>query len=90
MRHGKQLSKSSLKALSAAISIAVFSIHGNANAQNGDPEVEEVVVTGSFIRRTAGFTSASPVTQITAAAASRPKAGPRGWLRLQRVHGSSR
>ena len=66
MRHETQLSKNPLKALSAAISIAIFSLHGNANAQSVDPEVEEVLVTGTFIRRTDGFTSASPVTQITA------------------------
>ncbi|MDX1490617.1 MAG: TonB-dependent receptor, partial [Pseudohongiellaceae bacterium] len=30
------------------------------------PEVEEVVVTGSFIRRTEGFRAASPVTQLSA------------------------
>ncbi|GGG54268.1 TonB-dependent receptor [Pseudohongiella nitratireducens] len=30
-----------------------------------EPEVEEVVVTGSFIRRSEGFTAASPVTTIS-------------------------
>lgn len=53
------------KLLCAAISIALLQIGGSAFAQA--PEVEEVVVTGSFIRRTEGFRAASPVTQIGAA-----------------------
>jgi len=35
-------------------------------AQESEMEVEEVVVTGSFIRRSEGFTQASQITQITA------------------------
>lgn len=52
------------KLLCAAISISLLQMAGSAIAQQ--PEVEEVVVTGSFIRRTEGFRAASPVTQITA------------------------
>lgn len=52
------------KLLCAAISISLLQISGAALAQA--PEVEEVVVTGSFIRRTEGFRAASPITQITA------------------------
>jgi outer membrane receptor protein involved in Fe transport len=54
------------KLLCAAISISLLQISGSAIAQAADPEVEEVVVTGSFIRRTEGFRAASPVTQISA------------------------
>ncbi|MES3008669.1 MAG: TonB-dependent receptor [Pseudomonadota bacterium] len=54
------------KLLCAAISISLLQISGSALGQAADPEVEEVVVTGSFIRRTEGFRAASPVTQISA------------------------
>lgn len=33
---------------------------------NDEPDIEEVIVTGSFIRRSEGFTAASPVTTMTA------------------------
>ncbi|MDP1932991.1 MAG: TonB-dependent receptor [Gammaproteobacteria bacterium] len=52
------------KLLCAAISVSLLQISGVALAQS--PQVEEVVVTGSFIRRTEGFRAASPITQITA------------------------
>lgn len=52
------------KLLCAAISISLLQVSGSVLAQS--PEVEEVVVTGSFIRRTEGFRAASPITQITA------------------------
>lgn len=52
------------KLLCAAISISLLQLSGSVLAQA--PEVEEVVVTGSFIRRTEGFRAASPITQITA------------------------
>jgi len=51
--------------LSAAIAATMLFPAGSAMAQN-TPEVEEVVVTGSFIRRTEGFRAASPITQIGA------------------------
>ncbi|MDO8909074.1 MAG: TonB-dependent receptor [Pseudohongiella sp.] len=51
--------------LSAAIAATMLFPAGSALAQN-TPEVEEVVVTGSFIRRTEGFRAASPITQIGA------------------------
>jgi iron complex outermembrane receptor protein len=51
--------------LSAAIAAALLIPSGAAIAQDA-PEVEEVVVTGSFIRRTEGFRAASPITQIGA------------------------
>jgi len=52
------------KLLCAAISISLLQLSGSVFAQA--PDVEEVVVTGSFIRRTEGFRAASPITQITA------------------------
>ncbi|MCB1665238.1 MAG: TonB-dependent receptor [Pseudomonadales bacterium] len=52
------------KLLCAAISLGLLQLSGTAFAQA--PEVEEVVVTGSFIRRTEGFRAASPITQIGA------------------------
>lgn len=52
------------KLLCAAISISLLQISGSVLAQ--DAEVEEVVVTGSFIRRTEGFRAASPITQLNA------------------------
>lgn len=51
--------------LSAAIAAALLIPSGAAIAQDA-LEVEEVVVTGSFIRRTEGFRAASPITQIGA------------------------
>lgn len=51
--------------LSAAVAAAMCFPAGAAFAQ-GTPEVEEVVVTGSFIRRTEGFRAASPILQIGA------------------------
>jgi len=52
------------KLLCAAISISLLPIAGTALAQD-DAEVEEVIVTGTFIRRSEGFQSASPLTQIS-------------------------
>jgi iron complex outermembrane receptor protein len=52
------------KLLCAAISMSLLPLAGTALAQD-DVEVEEVIVTGSFIRRTEGFQSASPLTQLT-------------------------
>lgn len=51
--------------LSAAIAAALLIPSGAAIAQDAS-EVGEVVVTGSFIRRTEGFRAASPITQIGA------------------------
>lgn len=62
--------------LCAAISLSLLPIAGASLAQ--DSSVEEVVVTGSYIRRTEGFRAASPVTQINAddiAAAGTPNLG---------------
>ena len=56
------------KLLCAAISISLLPLAGAAFAQDDDDDdvaVEEVIVTGSFIRRSEGFRSASPLTQIT-------------------------
>jgi len=50
--------------LCAAISISLSSLATPTFAQ--DTQVEEVIVTGSFIRRTEGFAQASSVTQINA------------------------
>ena len=52
------------KLLCAAISMSLLPLAGTALAQD-DVEVEEVIVTGSFIRRSEGFQSASPLTQIS-------------------------
>ena len=52
------------KLLCTAISLSLLPIAGTALAQD-DEEVEEIIVTGSFIRRTEGFRSASPLTQLT-------------------------
>lgn len=51
--------------LSAAIAAALMLPAGSTLAQQA-PEVEEVVVTGSFIRRTEGFQAASPILQFDA------------------------
>ena len=50
--------------LCAAISLSLLPLSGMSVAQ--DNQVEEVVVTGSFIRRSEGFTQASAVTQLSA------------------------
>ena len=56
-----------LNTLTAAISLALAAGAGSVSAQqNGDQAVEEVLVTGSFIRRSEGFIAASPVTTLTA------------------------
>ncbi len=52
------------KLLCAAVSLSFLPFGGGALAQQ--PEVEEVVVTGSFIRRTEGVRASSPITQISA------------------------
>ncbi len=51
--------------LCAAISLSLLPIANQSFAQ-ADPEVEEVVVTGSYIRRSEGFQAASQVTQLNA------------------------
>jgi len=51
--------------LCTAVSMSLLPLTGTALAQ--DTQVEEVVVTGSFIRRSEGFTQASSVTQLNAA-----------------------
>ncbi|MEX2130836.1 MAG: TonB-dependent receptor [Pseudohongiellaceae bacterium] len=62
--------------LCAAISFSLLPLASPSFAQQ--PEVEEVIVTGSYIRRTEGFQAASPITQIDAddiAAAGTPNMG---------------
>lgn len=51
------------KILCTAITLSLLPLAQTAFAQQDS--VEEVVVTGSFIRRTEGFRSASPLTQLT-------------------------
>ncbi|MDD9894727.1 MAG: TonB-dependent receptor, partial [Gammaproteobacteria bacterium] len=51
------------KMLCTAVSLSLLPVSGAVLAQ--DDVVEEVIVTGSFIRRTEGFRSASPLTQLT-------------------------
>lgn len=53
-----------LKILSTAIAVAMLG--GTTQTFAQAPEVEEVVVTGSFIRRSEGLTAASPLTQLNA------------------------
>jgi iron complex outermembrane recepter protein len=50
--------------LCAAVSLSLLPLAGQTIAQ--DESIEEVVVTGSFIRRSEGFQSASQATQLTA------------------------
>lgn len=57
-----------VKTLCAAVSAALLSSVGaNLAVAQETPDIEEVVVTGSFIRRSEGFTGASAVTQFNAA-----------------------
>ena len=50
-----------------AVSLSLISLSSQGYAQQAvDPEVEEVVVTGSYIRRSEGFTQASQITQLSA------------------------
>lgn len=49
----------------AIATLSLLPISGMTLAQN-DPRVEEVVVTGSFIRRSEGLTQASSIVQLTA------------------------
>ena len=53
------------KLLSSAIALALLGGTGQSLAQN-TPDVEEVVVTGSYIRRSEEITAASPVTSFSA------------------------
>lgn len=57
----------SIRPLSVAIPLILMSLSlsTGVSAQTAD-DIEEVVVTGTFIRQTAGFTTASPITQLTA------------------------
>lgn len=50
--------------LSAAVALALISNAETSYAQ--DALAEEIIVTGSFIRRSEGLSAASPVTQLTA------------------------
>ena len=52
-------------ALCAAIPLSLLPFGGASFAQD-EANVEEVIVTGSYIRRTEGFTQASSVTQLSA------------------------
>src|SRR5690606_39401952 len=54
--------------LYSAISISLIPLATQSIAQQNDAEaeVEEVVVTGSYIRRSEGFTQASQITQLNA------------------------
>lgn len=53
-------------ALCVAVSMSMCALSTTTLAQTGTPEVEEVVVTGSFIRRSEGLNAASPVIQLSA------------------------
>ena len=55
------------KPLCAAVSFALLSTTGGvAVAQQDGADVEEVIVTGTYIRRSEGLIAASPITQLTA------------------------
>ncbi|MBL4821608.1 MAG: TonB-dependent receptor, partial [Gammaproteobacteria bacterium] len=56
-----------LNAISAAVSMGLLLSANSGLAQNDEPTVEEVIVTGSYIRRSVGFSVASPITQLDAA-----------------------
>ena len=51
--------------LCAAVSLSLLPVAGTSLAQD-EATVEEVIVTGSYIRRSEGFTQASTVVQLTA------------------------
>jgi len=53
-------------ALCVAISMAILALSTNTQAQPVDPAIEEVIVTGSFLRRSEGLNAASPITQLSA------------------------
>ena len=53
-----------VKLLNSAIAIALLGGAGQTLAQA--PDVEEVVVTGSYIRRSEGIAAASPLTALSA------------------------
>ncbi|MAO39656.1 MAG: hypothetical protein CMK70_05380 [Pseudohongiella sp.] len=52
--------------LCTAISMTLFTLSTQGHAQSDSPEMEEIIVTGSFIRRSEGLNAASPVTQLNA------------------------
>src|SRR5688572_29717680 len=66
-------SKLLISALSAAIA-AVFASSGNG-VYAQEEEVEEVLVTGSRIRQSTGFTTPTPVTAVTTAELSQFEPG---------------
>ncbi len=53
-------------AIFIAVSMSSMLLVGNSQAQPAEPEIEEVIVTGSFIRRSEGINAASPVTTLSA------------------------
>lgn len=53
--------------LCTSICLSLFPLANTGHAQQGQETVEEIVVTGSFIRRSEGFTQASAITQLSAA-----------------------
>jgi iron complex outermembrane receptor protein len=55
------------KTLCAAVSAALLSSAGVNISIAQETDIEEVIVTGSFIRRSEGFTGASAITQFNAA-----------------------
>lgn len=54
------------KLLCAAISLSLLPLASPSIAQQDQDNLEEIVVTGSYIRRSEGFTQASSVTQLNA------------------------
>lgn len=66
MRPTLSLRRQTRSILSLAIAAALVSLATPAQVYAQDQGIEEVVVTGSFIRRTEGFKSSSPLTQVSA------------------------
>lgn len=54
------------RAIFIAISMSSIVFSVNSQSQPAAPEIEEVIVTGSFIRRSEGLNAASPVTLLSA------------------------
>jgi iron complex outermembrane recepter protein len=52
--------------LCTSVCLSLLPIANTGFAQQDEETVEEIIVTGSFIRRSEGFTQASAVTQINA------------------------
>jgi outer membrane receptor for ferrienterochelin and colicin len=57
--------KATFRFAAAVVAALVASTAVHAQAPVGEEEVKEVIVTGTFIRRSEGFTPASPVSELS-------------------------